>query len=184
MGWRLGASSGPAPKRRQVSYQPGLLGVPDYVATEKTFWQEAGLVPEVSTFPARRSRSRAGEAGTGGDWLVPVCSAQHASESDARHHNGRVKGECADGPRRKVRCRETGPFLIKARDPSPPIHRPIRCRPLEEICTQGGVQPSIRAGADISAVSRTTATCRGLGAQQLHACRARETKLTAEADAG
>ena len=37
----------------KISYQPSLYwALPFYVATEKGWWKEVGLVPEFSTFPA------------------------------------------------------------------------------------------------------------------------------------
>jgi ABC-type nitrate/sulfonate/bicarbonate transport system substrate-binding protein len=60
----------------KVSYQPALYwSLPYYVATEKKFWQEAGLVPEFSTFPAGAPQVAAAQAkawDVGGMGSVPA----------------------------------------------------------------------------------------------------------------
>jgi ABC-type nitrate/sulfonate/bicarbonate transport system substrate-binding protein len=60
----------------KVSYQPAVYwALPYYVATEKKFWQEAGLVPEFSTFPAGAPQVAAAQAkawDVGGIGSVPA----------------------------------------------------------------------------------------------------------------
>ena len=60
----------------KVSYQPALYwSLPYYVATEKKFWAEAGLVPEFSTFPAGAPQVAAAQAKSwdvGGTGSVPA----------------------------------------------------------------------------------------------------------------
>src|ERR671938_1278042 len=49
----LVASSAVAQQEIKVSYQPALYwSLPYYIATEKGWWQELGLKPAYSTFPA------------------------------------------------------------------------------------------------------------------------------------
>src|SRR5918998_860072 len=60
----------------KVSYQPAVYwALPYYVATEKKFWQEAGLVPEFSRFPAGAPQVAAAQARSwdvGGTGSVPA----------------------------------------------------------------------------------------------------------------
>jgi ABC-type nitrate/sulfonate/bicarbonate transport system substrate-binding protein len=60
----------------KVSYQPAVYwALPFYVATEKKFWGEAGLVPEFSTFPAGAPQVAAAQAKSwdvGGTGSVPA----------------------------------------------------------------------------------------------------------------
>jgi ABC-type nitrate/sulfonate/bicarbonate transport system substrate-binding protein len=65
-----------APEPIKVSYQPAVYwALPFYVATEKKFWAEAGLVPEFSTFPAGAPQVAAAQAKSwdvGGTGSVPA----------------------------------------------------------------------------------------------------------------
>ena len=63
-----GAVDARPPRRRStpinVSYQPSLYwALPYYIATEKGWWKEVGLAPDLSDLPGRRAagRRRAGE---------------------------------------------------------------------------------------------------------------------------
>lgn len=60
----------------KISYQPAVYwAVPFYVATEKKFWADAGLVPEFSTFPAGAPQVAAAQAKSwdvGGTGSVPA----------------------------------------------------------------------------------------------------------------
>jgi NitT/TauT family transport system substrate-binding protein len=76
------AASGQAPCRThaadaiKVSYQPAVYwALPYYVATEKKFWNDAGLEPEFSTFPAGAPQVAAAQAKSwdvGGTGSVPA----------------------------------------------------------------------------------------------------------------
>jgi ABC-type nitrate/sulfonate/bicarbonate transport system substrate-binding protein len=70
------ASSTNAQTPIKVSYQPALYwSLPYYVATEKKFWADAGLVPEFSTFPAGAPQVAAAQAkawDVGGTGSVPA----------------------------------------------------------------------------------------------------------------
>lgn len=60
----------------KISYQPAVYwALPFYVATEKKFWADAGLVPEFSTFPAGAPQVAAAQAKSwdvGGTGSVPA----------------------------------------------------------------------------------------------------------------
>ncbi|MDX2201286.1 MAG: ABC transporter substrate-binding protein [Hyphomicrobiaceae bacterium] len=73
------AAAGPTAQAQtpiKISYQPAVYwAVPFYVATEKKFWADAGLVPEFSTFPAGAPQVAAAQAKSwdvGGTGSVPA----------------------------------------------------------------------------------------------------------------
>ena len=106
---RLGA----AQRRREpikVSYQPALYwALPFYVATEKNWWAEVGLKPDVLHLPGRRAADRGGgvqvmgrrrhRLGAGGAGRSALRHPDH------RHHQRRIEGQRAAGAQGQGRRR-------------------------------------------------------------------------------
>src|SRR2546423_3860864 len=83
--WTLALVAGSALAQQEikVSYQPALYwSLPYYIATEKGWWQELGLKPAFSTFPAgvpqiAASASKSWDVGGAGSVPAALSAARH-----------------------------------------------------------------------------------------------------------
>src|SRR5689334_6519810 len=90
--WTLALAAGTAAAQQptqeiRVSYQPALYwSLPYYIATEKGWWQELGLRPAFSTFPAGVPRTAASAStcwDAGGAGSVPAILGAARSQLQA-----------------------------------------------------------------------------------------------------
>ena len=108
----IGVTGGaPAPAAAQtpinISYQPSLYwALPFYIATEKGWWEELGLEPNFSTFPAARRRSQRRRRSPGmsaGRDRCPPTRRRAFRPLTIGITNDESKTNALDGARRQIR---------------------------------------------------------------------------------